>query len=228
MSKFNRIVTSLVLSVAVLAPGVTLASNVDFRGNTSSDIRGEERGVGLGFFTKVWSHDRGDTENPSEQKRMAVVTGTITAVSSTGFSMKTKDGETMTVLTTNAELRRAFGSVIVLADLAVNDNVWVKGAQSASTITAKVVYDLPANTHPAIARGTVTAISGNTLTVAMEHLGIPTKVTVTTDAGTSFYENKDKQASGSFADITVGAKVAVKGLWDEVRNLLEAIQVRIR
>ncbi len=153
--------------------------------------------------------------------------GTVTAVSATNFTITDSKGTVYTVtLAADAKITRPFSTVaLVLSDIKVTDKVEVKGTLSGSTITAKTVVVTKAGTHKASTVGTVTAVSGNTITVQNTHTGVVSNVTVKTDANTTV----DKDGSpATTADVTVGSKVGVKGLWDETLNVLNAIKISIR
>ncbi|MEK7075849.1 MAG: DUF5666 domain-containing protein [Patescibacteria group bacterium] len=152
-------------------------------------------------------------------------TGKVTAVNTTGFTLTDANGTVYTVTTANAQMRHPFERSIVLADLKVNDKVVVKGTLTGTTIVAKTVLDMPANTHRAKTKGLITAVSGNTITVQNTHDGIVSNVTIKTDANTQF--TKDGQVA-TLADAKVGTKISVKGLWDETLNILNAIRINIK
>jgi hypothetical protein len=166
--------------------------------------------------------DNEDNQDRSERKAFA---GTVSAVSATGFTLTDAKGTVYTVTTAGATIQKPFSGTLVLADIKANDKVVVKGTLTGTTIAAKSIIDMPANTHPAATRGTVTAVNGNVITVQNTHTGVVSNVTVNADANTQV--TKDGKAA-TLADATVGTKISVKGLWNETLNILNAIKISIR
>ncbi len=164
-------------------------------------------------------------EHKSQSYEHKAFTGTVTALSTTGFTLTSANGTVYTVTTANAQMKHPFDGSIVLADIKVNDKVVVKGTLTGTTIAAKTVLDMPANTHIAKAKGLVTAVTGNTVTLQTNHDGVISNVTVKTDTNTQY--TKDGQ-TGTSADVKVGSRINVKGLWDETLNVLNAIKISIK
>ncbi len=153
------------------------------------------------------------------------VTGKVTAINSTGFNMTAKNNKTFTVNTPSTTILTVYGTTIGLSGIKIDDNVMVLGTQNASTINASLVVVTPANTHPAKTNGTVTAVSGSTITVQSTHDGVIYPVTINTNASTTVISGGNATTT---AAITVGSKISVKGLWDELLNVLNAIKIRIK
>lgn len=209
MNKYTKI--AIVAAFALIAfPGAALAHN----GGDKADVRGDDRG---GWDIK-----------PIRPIRIArhSKAGMVIALQTTGFTLKAKDDTTYTVLIAGAKLTNQFGKTILPADIKVNDSVVVVGTLNDTTLTAASVLDMPANTHRAQAKGTITAVSGNTVTLQTNNQGVISNVTVKTSADTMI--KKSDGTVGTSADLTVGSKVRVKGLWDEVLNVLNAISVKLR
>lgn len=158
-----------------------------------------------------------------EKANLQHKSGKVTAVSTTSFTLTTDDGTVYTVNTAGATFSTAFNGSFSQATLKAEDYVKVKGSVSGSTITAKTILVSPLNTQPAKGKGTVTAVSGSTLTVQTK--GNNT-VTVNTDANTSV--TKTDGSTGAVSDVAVGSKVSVKGLWNSMLNTLNAIKIKIQ
>lgn len=167
----------------------------------------------------------GEHFDRDEQNEHKAFTGTVTAKSTTGFTLKDANGTVYTVTTADAKLSTPFAGSILLADIQINDKAVVKGSLTGTTIAAEFVKVMPANTHPAMTKGKITAVNGNTITVQNTHLGVVSNVTIKTVANTQI--TKDGQAA-TLADATVGTTVKVKGLWDETLNVLNAIRINIK
>lgn len=150
--------------------------------------------------------------------------GTVSAVSTTGFTLQTPRNSVYTVNTANAKIVRLPHTTIGLSDVAVNDKVSVTGTVNGSTIDASVVFDLKPNVKPAVGKGTITAVNGTTLTVQTKN---NTSVTVNTDANTQVVK-KDGTTGTVAADATIGAKVKLSGFWDSVLNVFNALKIKIK
>src|SRR5581483_2660699 len=125
---------AVALPAAAFAHG--LGSDLHLGLNSNSNVQA--------FFHR--GEDRGDHKEKA-------ASGSVTAVSSTGFTLKANNGSTYTVNTAEAQIiMQAFGNKISLADIHVGDSIRVNGSlnsSDASQIDAKVVIVSPANTHPA-------------------------------------------------------------------------------
>lgn len=209
MNKLTKYITTGAMALSIL-PFMASAHGMD------NENKGEKSEM-KSYFGEHFDRD--------EQNEHKAFTGTITAKSATGFTLKDANGTVYTVTTANAKLSTPFLGSIVLADIKVNDKAVVKGSLTGTTIAAKSVKVMPANTHPAMTKGTITAVNGNTITVQNTHLGVVSNVTVKTDANTQV--TKDGQAA-TLADATVGTTVKIKGLWDETLNVLNAIRINIK
>jgi len=212
MRKFARFAAGVAL-VTLLVPSLALAHGGE--GNGDGHNRGQRRG--LGFGGKLgWQTHRNRA-------------GVVNTVGTTSFSMTVKDGTVFTVDVTDAEIKNAFGANILIGDIQVNTKAIVKGSVEGSTIDASRVLIIPPDTHPAAAKGTVTAVSGNNFTIESAHHGVEYTVNVTTDSNTQFQTGSGTTtATGTIADVQVGAKVKIRGLWDEILNVLKAIKIRIK
>ena len=217
MRKFARFAAGVAL-VTLLVPSLALAHGG--RGNGDDDDEGGDDGRGRGFL-----HIGGNVGWRFHRAR----TGTVNSVGSSSFQMTVKDGTVFTVNVPDADIVNAFGVTIQLADIQVNSRAVVKGSVEGTTIDASKVLITPPDTHPAAARGAVTAVSGNNFTIESQHHGVEYSVNVTTDSNTQFQTGGGTTtASGTIADVQVGAKVKIRGLWDEILNILRAIKVRIK
>jgi hypothetical protein len=205
-------------AVAAIAIAFILPTAAFAHGNKddNSDRGGLRAGLHLGWH--------------KNKKQSHALSGTVTAVSTNSFDVKKADNTTVKVLVgSSTKIYRPFGSAIAITDIKVNDKVQVKGMADSSVanqLTASFVLVMPQNTHPAKAKGTVTAVSGSTVTVQTNNHGVISNVTVNTDANTTV--KKSDGSAGVFADIAVGSKVAVKGLWQELANTLTALKVRLK
>ena len=219
MNKITRFTAVTATLLALMPVSISLA-NEEVRAGAWGNLR-------LGNRFNLRHKTEANVEVKKEQ-RMAFGAGVVTAISSDGFTFKAENGSVYTVKVANAKLFRLSvdgNNAIQLSGLQLNDKVVVRGSITDSTLDAKVVYAMPAHTHPAMGRGTVTAINGNQFTVQVDNHGIISDVTVDTNANTVFTQNGN--ASASMADVQVGSKVKVKGLWNELLNVLNAIRIKL-
>jgi len=171
-------------------------------------------------------NDKNDNgKNNVDVQEQESFSGTVTAVGSTSFNFKAEDGTMFTVDTSNAKIVQAFGSAITLNSVVVGDNAKVNGTVNGNIITASRVMVTPPNTHKAVGAGTVTAVNGNSFTLKTDNHGIISSATVNTSASTTIISQNG--ATTTSASILVGSQVLVKGLWDELLNVLNAIKIRI-
>lgn len=223
MNKITRWGAAMAIVAILLPVSVSLADdNIKAKSWVGAEFRG---------LLNLSHRDRAEvkvSEN-GEKHRALFKSGSVTAISSNGFTLLAEDGTSYTVDTSNAKLLRLSAdgkAMVALTDLKITDKVVVRGERADDgTLNARMVYAIPANTHPASGRGTVTAVSGNNFTLQLNNHGIISNVTVDTSANTVI--KQDGKASASMADIQVGSKVKVRGLWDEVLNVLNAIRIKI-
>ena len=138
---------------------------------------------------------------------MRVVSVDATA-GSFGVELRGKTAATATVVTTEATTFSAQdGTEASFADVAVGAKVTVTGTTATDgTVTATSVVILTDCENPGPG-GTITEISADVLAFVIQVKG--STVTVMTDDSTLFL--KADGTAGTFVDLTVGSKVAVKG-----------------
>jgi primosomal replication protein N len=165
-----------------------------------------------------------DNDQDNQPGHKQAVNGTVSATASTGFTLTDSKGTVWTINTANTTIITAFGQTLALDSITVGSHANVQGSVSGNTVTASRVVISPANTHPASGFGTVTAVNGSSLTLQLNNHGIISSATVSTNASTTVIQNG---ATTTTSAITVGSKISVKGLWDEVLNVLNAIKIKI-
>lgn len=238
MRKFMSYAAPLILAAGIF-PTVSLAHNNEMSAKADMDIN---PGLHLGQLldhgpaidaqtgiqvkgeednNKNKDNDQDDNGNPVKPQ---VVSGTVSNVSSSGFSLTDNSGMVWTVNAGSASIMEAFGQAVSLSGVTSGSHANVQGTASGNVITANRIVVSPANTHPASGRGTVTAVSGGSFTLQLNNHGIISSATVNTNASTTVTHNGTSTTASA---ITVGTKVAVKGLWDEILNVLNAIKIKI-
>lgn len=205
-------ITSAFVALSLLLPATALARGGE---NDKKDDRGSFSSKARGWFNF---------------KKHRQLSGKVATVGSTSFTMTNKDGVVFTVnVNSDTKIKNVIGTDnLTLANIVVNDNVWVSGKkdENSSTVQAKNILVTPANTHPAKARGTVTAVAGDTVTLQTNNFGVVSSVTVKTTSDTQV--TTADGSVGSTSDVTVGSKVKVRGLWDEIVNVLSAVKIRLK
>lgn len=152
-------------------------------------------------------------------RRRAHVTGEITAISGTTFTIQTRSDGIKTILTDGEtkflQLGKGGKKEINLGDLKVGDRIAAVGiAKDENTGTAKFIVKLikpDKNRHAVF--GEVSAVGDNELTIShLTHKDKPT-TTVKVTADTKIKIKGKEEAD--FSDIKVGDKVATSGSVDE-------------
>lgn len=224
---FNKKLSTLIAITAIATmamPGLAFASNDrdDDRGDQRQERREDRK-----EHRSDQTNDLGVRVFEDRGLHLGVpglfYKGTVTAVSSTGFTIVSRDNTSLTVDASSAKIIRVPRTVISLADIKVNDSVWITGTKVNSTITASIVYAMSENIRPAKAKGTVTAVSGNTITVQTKN---DKTITVNTTGDTNVVTQDG--TAGTTADIQVGSKLKLWGLWDKVANLFSALRIKIK
>jgi len=158
--------------------------------------------------------------------RAAIGSGTISAITGTTLTVKAKDGKTYTVLTDDkTQFRRRFWGKGSLSEMSVGDMVNVIGKWTDDThtvIQARLVRDLSIKKRNGVFFGTVQSVSSSGFVIQTRKRGT---LTMTTSASTKFVNRKEETITK--ADVIVGHRIRVKGLWDSKLNTLtEVTQVK--
>jgi hypothetical protein len=129
------------------------------------------------------------------------VTGTVKVVNSDTITVTQRDGTTKDVTVNGSTTYKLAGAASSLDAVTVGAQIDAQGTSTGGTFTASLV-----NIQPAIAGGTVTAISGNTITVKMRD-GSSLTITV---APSTKYQVAGK-TNATISDIAVNAIVMAQG-----------------
>lgn len=198
----------LIIFAAVEAHAQTATSTPRMRGlrqQTIEDIREKRR----------------EKIQPLKGKGIRVIDGEVTAISGSSFKV-TKNGKTFTVNTdANTRFRRHFWGKSTLAELSVKDkvNVWGVWADDSQTvINARLVRNLSVMKRHGTFFGEVTSKGTNTFVIKSRARG---NQTVTVASDTKIVNRKNE--SISFADIRVGDKIRVRGVWDKSNSTITEV-----
>ncbi len=157
--------------------------------------------------TMVIDADAKTDPKPADDEKREGIAGTVTAKSGTTLTVLGKNGTSYTVAAADAKIWKNKAESTTLSSIAVGDSVVVQGDVSGSSVTAARIYAvrLPTANADGDIRGTVTAVSGNTITILAS--GGAT-YTIDTD-GAEFKSHKNKDAD--INDIKVGTMITVDG-----------------
>ena len=146
--------------------------------------------------------------------------GTITALGTGSFTVKTPGGSTETVDTTSSTTYSRDGASRSASALAVGERVRVRPTQASSTTSSTVTAASVDIVDPSI-QGTVEGLSGNTLTI-VDQQGFWRTVNLT---GTTTYT--DNGSSSSASALSDGETVVAFGSVDADHTSLDALSVAI-
>lgn len=138
------------------------------------------------------------------------ISGTAVSVNGNSITLTGKNGTTYTVDATSAVITKISNgtkTTITAGQIATGDNLRVMGAVSGTSVTAKTIVDgsMPVKLSPA-ATGTVSAISGNTITLTSG------STTYTVDASNAaLMVTKPAGTSLANSGIMVGDSITVSG-----------------
>jgi preprotein translocase subunit YajC len=133
--------------------------------------------------------------------RVPTVAGTVTAVTSTGFTVKLRDGSSKTVTTSGSTSFLLGDAKSSKSDVSVGARVSVEGTDGTS-FAADVVHIVPD-----LRIGKVTAVTSSSITIQGRN---NTTITIHVDASTTY--RVKGAAAGKLSDVTVGMYVSAQGL----------------
>lgn len=251
LKKISSTALALLTAFSMLTPAFALAHGND-QGNSRNNSKNEFRlsgsatnefGVRVFDGSKENKNDDNNRDNNNRDKEkndkrdrddhgMKVggflpslfYSGKVTSVSGDSFVIETKNNQSFTVQTSSAKIIQIPRTVISTSDIAVGDSVNVTGTKSGVMITASVVYSLSQNLKPAMAKGTVTAKTADTLIVQSSIEGTA-PFTVNVDGDTKVMNSDHTEAT--LADINTESEVKVVGFWDNVLNVFNAIKIKL-
>ncbi len=239
----------IIRSFAVGAAGVMLLSSVApvlavkpaWVAERREDLRGDSNeGTGAGLLLRRESTESGKPEGTGSGilerledllfgKRAVIVNGVLSALSGTTIPATltvTKNGKSYSVLVDGkTQLRRRFWGKSTLSEMNVGDNLNVIGKwtdNAKTTIQATLVRDLSVQKRSGVFFGTVSSLSANGWVMSTVRRG---NQTVTVSSSTNFINRSGQTITQ--ADIKVGDRVRVRGLWDNIANTItEVTQVK--
>ena len=149
----------------------------------------------------------------------------ITAISGTTLTIG-KDGKAYTVNTdSNTHIQRHYWGKSSLEEFSVGNKVNVHGKftdEAKTTILAKMIRNLSIMKRHGVFHGDVTAKNSDNFVIDSKQRG---SQTVYFSSSTKFEKRNEEVMT--YADLQVGHKVRIKGLWDKTLNqITETVQVK--
>lgn len=163
--------------------------------------------------------------NKNSSLSAKIVQGDVTAISGTTLTVS-KDGKTYTVNTdSNTKYRRHFWGKSSFSETSVGDKVNVQGKftnDEKITILARLIRNTSIQKRKGVFFGTVTSKTSTSIVIDAAARG---PQTIFFDSNTKF-ENRREESMTS-AQVNVGDKIRVKGLWDKtLSKITEVTQVK--
>ena len=171
------------------------------------------------------------TKNKIEQKLVKVMgqkailkSAKVTARDESALTVEVKGKSYMVTVTSQTKFRRHFWGKSSLDEVSVGDvvNVFGKWANEEKTqITASMIRNLSVQKKNGVFFGEVVSISGNTFVIKTIK-----RENQTVTIGSAKLVNR-KQETITKADILVGHRIRVKGLWDKTaKTITEVVQIK--
>lgn len=197
------------LSVGSLLVLTTLMPHVGFAKTSPFSLNG-----------KVKVAVRQDAKKLSTDVQVSLM-GKVTALSGTNITVLGNNGSSYVIDASSAKLVRRYGGTMTVADIQVNDQVFVQGTLVGASIKAKAIENFSLQARNGAFSGTVQSVSGNSFVLKSQNRGMQT---VLTSVNTKFLKNG---AAATLADVVVGATVHVDGIWNNTNNNVMANKVRV-
>lgn len=194
------------------------SSTAKIRKEVRENIKDDIKEVRMGFLGKVKNFLK------KNLRFEARVKGSITQIGSASFSMTSEDGTFQINVTEKTNLLRKFGGKSSLSEYAVGDEVVVFGKftdEKKTAIDAKTIKNNSIQKRFGAFFGKVTAKNSDNFVMETAERGAQTVY-----VGTAKIVNR-KEVTIALADIKVGDRVRVKGIWDKTLNKIsEVIQIK--
>lgn len=149
------------------------------------------------------------------------LSGKVTALSGSTVTLLAANGSSYTVDASAAKLIRRYGAVMTVADIQMNDQLYVQGTLLGSTIKAKLIQDLSLQARNGSFTGTVQSISSDRFMLQSNNRGVQT---IFFASSTKFMKGNTPATS---ADLRTGMSVRVDGVWNNTNSNVTANKVQI-
>lgn len=212
------IVVTMLTSLSFVAPvyAVNIGGRVENALEARAEMKAERQdkeGSRTGLLNKLFNL----------KGRAAIGTGKLTAKTDTILTVE-KDGKSFTVnIDSKTQFRRRFWGKATLAEMSVGDTINVIGLwadDAHTTINATLVRDISIQKRFGVFFGEVKSLltSGWVMTTVS---GKRADQTVTVSSSTKFTNRKGETITQ--ADVKVGQKVRVRGLWNSNDNTVTEV-----
>lgn len=233
MTDKKTIITFIFVAALLLVPSYVIAE--DTVDDTERKGRIEERVEKLREKMESIKLNEGDGKNTLNDRKgilekiketvinkgARIANGTVTAVNGATFTVET-DEETFTVTTDDkTRCQRHFWGKCTLSEIAVNNkvNVWGRFTNDTkTTMKAHLIRNLSIMKRHGTFLGDVISKDGNTIVIKSKERE---EQTVTVISTTKYVMRNMKPST--LADIQVGHRVRVKGVWDKTNNTITEV-----
>jgi hypothetical protein len=161
------------------------------------------------------AHDATTATAPSPPGAGNFAGGVVTAVTDSSITVKDMSGSSTTYAITSTTTFSEGPTTIAASQLAVGQRVGIQLSSSSSTTATSIDVQLP------VLFGTVTAVSGDTITIS-DPEGFSR--TIVTDSSTTYTKSGD---SSTLDEVTVGSVISAEGVVDANLTSLDASSVTI-
>ena len=161
------------------------------------------------------SHDHSSIGRRDQGQSSTFAAGVVTALGTNSITLKDRQGTTTTYTTSSGTTYFEGKTAVTVADLAVNEEVGLELTSTSPQTVTKV------DIRPVLVAGSVTAVSGNTITVAGRH---GTTSSVVVSPATTYTSGG---AASTLAAVVVGAVIFATGLPGTTAGTLDASTVNI-
>lgn len=210
-TQFFSLVAAAVLGLSIVPQVAAENVRIEVRKEIKEDIR-EKAGTRPGLLREFLT-----------KGRAAIGSGKLTAKNGMSLTVE-KDGKSYTVVTdAKTQLRRRFWGKATLDEMQVGDTLNVIGLwadDAKTTINAKLVRDASIEKRFGVFVGLVKSLTSSGWVMSTVSEKRPDE-TVTVSASTKLVNRKEEAIVQ--ADIAVGHRVRVKGLWDRANNTVTEV-----
>jgi hypothetical protein len=222
----KKILLSAIVAILVVSTGGLVAS-AEKGGNDGNENREEKSNTGMGHKSVGSSLEVHINDNGKVLVRGAE----ITAISGTTITAKNMFGSYAMIWTvrtdTDTKFVRKHGGASVVSELSVGDFMSFSGAfdttATTPTVNASLIKDWSIQKLDQVLTGEVKSVNTGALSFVLntEKKG---DVSVLTNTSTTFTNGT---TTGNLANVVVGVKAKVRGVWNSTTNILTATSVKV-
>lgn len=213
------------VSVTPSTTSITVSPGDDSTSSRASELREHKTAI-LNEIKNIKNSEEEKKEALSNLKNKVqtmgrIVNGTVTAT--TGSTLTVKNNDKVFTVTTDANTKcvRHYYGTCKLSEIAVNDKVNVWGAftdNTKTTLLAKEIRDASIMKVHGTFLGNVISRTDASFVIQSKERG---NQTIMVSPTTKFIQRNEQPST--YADITVGQRVRVKGVWDKVNSTVSEV-----